>query len=214
MITHYGLHRLLPIAIALGVLSAACAATGDVAPTRPIVAPTLYETGIGVVDIGQPFRAAVEELTAIFGAPDEDSLWIDADSSLYGECPGVQLRAVGWGSLYLYFSADEPITAENEDGASRFITYSYGYDFSRNEGATDPRGLDLVTEAGVGLGSSRTDLRTAYGATLTEAYNEAADTWTWSVDETSGTFIAGLLSGPEDDATIVLIERIPGCGSA
>ncbi len=182
-------------------------------PTRQIVAPTLGATGIGAVDIGQPFGAAVDEMTAIFGSPDEDSLWIDADSALYGECPGVQLRVVGWGSLYLYFSADETVTLENENISSRFITFSYGYDFSRNEGATDPRELNLVTAAGIGLGSSRTDLRTAHDDSFAEAYDEAADTWTWSIDEGSGTSIAGLLSGPEDDATIVLIERIPGCGS-
>ncbi|MCP3976499.1 MAG: hypothetical protein GY720_18585 [bacterium] len=212
--THYKLPRGLLAGLTLSVALAACGGGGAATPTRQLATPTLSATAIGAVDIGQPPGAAIDEITAIFGSPDEDSSWIDADSSLYGECPGVQLRVVGWGSLYLYFLADEPITPDNENAASRFYTFSYGYDFSRNEGATDPRDLNLVTETGIGLGSTRAELRTAHGGSLTETYDEEADTWTWSIDEPSGTFIAGLLSGPEDDATVVLMERVPSCGGA
>lgn len=210
--THPRHRSLLLATFAVLLIAASCGGGAEVPTTRLTTAATLSADAIGAIDIGQPPAAVIDEMTAMFGAPDEDSFWVDADSPLYGECPGAALRAVGWGSLYLFFTADEPITADNENVASRLFTYSYGYDFSRNEGATDPRGLDLVTETGIGLGSSRAELRSAHGPDLSEVYDETTDTWTWSIDESGQAYLAGLLSGPEDEATVVLIERKPGCG--
>ncbi len=178
-------------------------------PAAPLV---IGSGGIGASEIGEPPAAVIDELVGWIGGPDTDSQWIGADSDLYGKCPAEELRAVGWGSLYLFFTADEEVTPDNEHIVGRFFTYSYGYDFSRNEGGTDPRELGFTTAAGVGLGSTRSELRLAYGDDLVETYDAETDTWMWDVGASSPEYLHGLLSGPDADATVVLIERVPGCG--
>lgn len=211
-ITNFRLARSVVFGLGFLLLAGACGST-ETPETTPLPAADLplAATGIGTADIGQPPGPVLAELNSFFGEPDIDAGWVAADSPLYGTCPGVQLRAVGWGSLYLFFIADEAVTAETVDTAGRLFSYSYGYDFSRNEGATDPRSLSLETDTGIRLGSTRTELRESYGDDLEEAYNAAADTWTWAVDSTEEGHVRGLLSGPEDEATVVLIERAPGC---
>ena len=120
------------------------------------------------------------------------------------------MRAAGWGSLYAFFVTDEDVSAENLETVGRLFSYSYGYDFSRNEGATDPRNLALRTAGDIGLGSSRVELDAAYPGTLTVEYSEPADTWVW-VAAAEGGELRGLLTGPDDDATVALIESFPSC---
>lgn len=208
---HYRLVGSLLMGFVLAVLLGACGGSGQpaVEPATPLIISGL---GVGPIEVGDPPNAAIDELTGWIGGPDADSRWIDAASDLYGRCPAQELRAVGWGSLYLFFTADEEVTTDNEHIVGHFFTYSYGYDFSRNEGGTDPRELGLTTTAGIGLGSTRSDLRFAYGDDLTETYDAATDTWKWEVAATAPSFLRGLLSGPDLDASIVLIERVPGCG--
>ncbi|MDH3539423.1 MAG: hypothetical protein OEP52_05470 [Acidimicrobiia bacterium] len=207
---HFRPVRNLSFCIALALLAAACGGTSQQATTL-IQRPQLDVDGIGISVVGDPPQAVIDELTAVFGAPDRDSGWTAADSPLYGTCPGVALRAVGWGSLFLFFSADDEVAADNEHVVARFYSYSYGFDFARNEGASDPRGLQLTTTSGIGLASTRSELRSAYGADLVEAYNEDEDVWTWSVGSTSSDYLRGLLDGPGDEALVNLIERVPGC---
>lgn len=212
MMAHYRLVDRLLLGLVVWAVFGAC--SGSPQPTAAPPGPFILSgTGIAAAEIGEPPAAVVDELTGLLGAPDADSGWIAADSDLYGTCPAEQLRAVGWGSLFLYFVADEEVTADNEHIAGRFFTYSYGYDFGRNEGGTDPRELGLVTEADVGLGSTRSELRAAYGDDLTEAHDALTDIWSWEAAANQPNFLRGLLSGPEDDATVVLIERVPGCGN-
>lgn len=211
MMTHNRLVGFLISGALLALALSGCGAPGQpsTAPAAPLI---ISESGIGVTEFGEPPAAVIEELTDRLGAPDADTQWIDADSDLYGQCPAMKMRAVGWGSLYLFFIADEEVTADNEHLVGRFFTYSFGFDFGRNEGGTDPRELGLLTPAGIGLGSTRSELRLAYGSGLTETHDAVADTWSWEVAATGPSFLRGLLSGPDADATVVLIERAPGCG--
>ena len=211
MMAYYRLVGFLLWGVASAFLVGACGGSGQpsTVPAAPLI---MSETGIGAIEIGEPPGAVIDALTGLIGGPDGDSQWIEADSDLFGKCPAEKLRAVGWGSLYLFFTADGEVTTDNEHIVGRFFTYSYGFDFSRNEGGTDPRELDLATAAGIGLGSTRSELRLAYGDDLTESYDELAGVWRWSVATTNPSFLRGLLSGPDIDATVVLIERAPGCG--
>jgi len=181
--------------------------TNEAAP--PLI---ISDTGIGPVEIGYPAAAAIEELTGLLGGPDVDTRWIDGNSELYGKCPAEKLRAVGWGSLYLFFTAGDDVTADTADLVGHLFTYSYGFDFSRNEGGTDPRELSLTTAAGIGIGSTRSELRLAYEDDLAESHDATTDIWAWDVAASAPSYLRGLLSGPGADATIVLIERVPGCG--
>ncbi len=211
MMAHYRLVGSLLVGVIVALILTACAGTAP----APIIEPpplVISAAGIGSAEIGEPPSAVLDELTSLIGGPDADSRWIDADSSLYGECPAEQIRAVGWGSLYLIFTSDETVTPDNEHIVGRFFSYSYGFDFSRNEGGTDPRELGLTTAAGISLGSTRSELRLAYGDTLTESYDAVADVWKWELGATQPTSLRGLLSGPGAEAAVTLIERVPGCG--
>lgn len=208
---HFRLVRSLILGVALATATGACGSSGEPDSTGSPGGLELRSDGIGTAEIGQPPDAVLAELNAFFGEPDVDAGWGPPASPLYGTCPGAQLRAIGWGSLYLFFVADSPVSDPASVVDGRLYSYSYGYDFARNEGATDPRSLRLLTERAIGLGSTRTDLRAAYGPQLREEYNAAADTWIWEVDDDAAASLRGLLSGPDDDATIVLIESAPGC---
>lgn len=208
---HYRLVGTLLLVVGLTIPIGACGGPGQPS-TEPAAPLIISETGIGTIEFGEPPGAVIDELTGRIGGPDADSQWIDADSDLFGNCPAEKMRAVGWGSFYLFFIADGEVTADNEHIVGRFFTYSYGYDFSRNEGGTDPRELGLATAAGIGLGSTRSDLRLVYGDSLTETYDATTDTWKWEVAATTPSFLRGLLDGADLDAIVVLIERAPGCG--
>ena len=206
---HYGPGRSLVFGLALVMLASSC---GDAGSTTPSAAPVveLRTDGVGPVDLGQPPAAVFAELNSFFGEPDVDTGWIPPDSPLYGSCPGEAMWAAGWGSFYAFFISDAPITAENADSAGRLYSFSYGYDFSRNEGATDPRSLALATEDGVGLGATRQALDEQYGQALEVEYNQSSDTWRWTV-ALDGAQLQGLLSGPEPQDTVVLVESSPSC---
>ena len=167
----------------------------------------LTAESIGILFIGEPPSSVLEELNSRFGEPNIDSEWIPADSPLYGSCPGEQMRAIAWGSLYAFFVADEPVTEDNEHIVSRLYSYSYGYDFDRNEGGLDPRGLGLRTTYGIGIGTTLADVESAIGPDLEITYNASADTWHWA----DGTGLEGLLSGDQPDDRVVLIETARGC---
>ncbi|MEA2003239.1 MAG: hypothetical protein U9N84_15315 [Actinomycetota bacterium] len=170
----------------------------------PLASVLLGEDGLGDVLLGFPPAAVIAEISALFGEPDLDSEWIVSEPNLYGSCPGVKMRAIGWGSLVTIFVNDgtDPL-------GERFYTYTYGYDYPENEGGVDPRGLALSTEAGLGLGESVADLEDAYGSNVVISGDAALDVWSFTI---TGSPLQGLLTGPDPGDTVTLIELSPGCG--
>jgi len=200
--------------VALGLVAAACSVTvegRDVTQTpptssnRPLDPLRLAPDGLLAVSFGRGVDEVTEDLTSRFGAPDTDSGWIAADN-LYGTCPGDQTRAIGWGSLVTLFAMGDPVTA-----ASGFFAWTYGFDLATNTGGADPRGIDLVTEDDIGLGSTRTELVVAYGTRLTETEDLVAETWSFDIDAEEALGMRGLLDGPGQAATVTSIESSPGC---
>ncbi len=189
------------------LLASGCAVTEpgpEGSDTAPLAELVLEDDGLGDVLLGVPPETVIAEISALFGEPDHDSDWIVSEPNIYGSCPGSEMRAIGWGSLLTIFI---------RDGANRlggwFYSYSYGYDYSENVGGFDPRGLRLTTAAGVGLGSTVSDLTDAYGSDLTVDGNTELDVWSFRI---AGTEIRGLLSGREESDTVTLIELATGCG--
>ena len=189
------------------VLAGGCATDSrptTTAPTAPLATVELTEEGLGDVLVGYPPDVVIADISALFGSPDHDSGWIASEPNIYGACPGRFMRAIGWGSLVVIFVND---TTDPLD--ERFFTYSYGYDYSENAGGVDPRGLGLVTEAGIGIGSTVTDLETAYGSRVTIDGDATLDAWSFEIEAST---LRGLLDGPNPDSKVTLIELTPNCG--
>jgi hypothetical protein len=191
------------------VLAASGGCATDSRPTTttlaaPLVTLELTEEGLGDVLVGYPPDVVIADISALFGSPDHDSEWIASEPNIYGTCPGRFMRAVGWGSLVVIFVND---TADPLD--ERFFTYSYGYDYSGNAGGVDPRGLGLVTETGIGIGSTVKDLEDTYGSRVTIDGDATLDVWSFEIEESR---LRGLLDGPKPDSKVTLIELTPNCG--
>ena len=201
------LHVHTLVGIGLTTLVLAGCAVADTAPTTsepaPLIRLELGEDGLGDALLGSPPDSVVADISALYGEPDHDSDWIVAEPNIYGSCPGSQMRAIGWGSLLTIFIKDG-----TDDLGGRFYTYTYGYDYTRNVGGVDQRGLALTTAAGIGVGSTVGDLEAAYGDTVTIDGDIELDVWAFDITESS---IGGLLSGPEATDTVTLIELAAGC---
>lgn len=176
--------------------------TSDLPPLAEI---RLEEDGLGDIQLGIPPDAVVADLSALFGEPDLDSDWTPAEPNIYGDCPGSEMRAIGWGSLVTIFVRDS-----DDELGGRFFTYTYGYDYQGNTGGVDPRGLSLRTADGIGLGSTVRDLNDAYGPDLVVEGDETLDVWSFRVE---GSEISGLLSGQGESDTVTLIELVTGCST-
>jgi hypothetical protein len=170
----------------------------------PLATLELTEEGLGEVLVGFPPDVVIADISAIYGSPDLDSDWIDAQPNLYGSCPGEFMRAVGWGSLVTIFVNDgsDPL-------GERFLTFTYGYDYAENTGGIDPRNLGLTTVEGIGLGSTVDELREVYGDRLSITGDPELDVWSFAIE---GSALGGLLDGPEGSGAVTLIELQPGCG--
>lgn len=192
------------------LLATACSADGaDDAATPDDTAAAdvvLRADGLSVIDVGSMPAQVIAELTLRFGGPDRDSGWIEPASAVYGLCPGAEMRAVGWGSFFALFSGDG-----SGDESGRWLTWTYGFDHEVALGGVDPRDLDLRTAVGIGLGSTRTDLRSAYGDRLEETGDVAIDIWGFEIDPGSQERVRGTLSGPGPEASVLFLERVPGC---
>ena len=176
---------------------------GDSNPP-PLVSLVLAEDGLGDVLLGFPPDVVINDISALYGEPDLDSDWIPSQPNIYGSCPGLTMRAVGWGSLVTIFVNDT-----DDSLNERFFTYTYGYDYSDNQGGVDPRALGLTTEAGVGLGSSAAQLADAYGPSLAITGDITLDVWAFEIEDSA---LQGLITGPEETDKVTLIEVVPGCG--
>jgi hypothetical protein len=193
--------------VALALVVSACAPEvgngTETSTPAPLVSLALGEDGLGDVLFGFPPDVVISDISALYGEPDLDSDWIVSGTNIYGSCPGEFMRAVGWGSLVTIFinDTDDPL---NE----RFYTYSYGFDYSDNQGGVDPRGLRLTTAAGIGIGSSVAQLTDAYGASVTVDGDAVLDVWSFEI---AGSALRGLVTGPADIDTVTLLEIVPGC---
>jgi hypothetical protein len=191
----------------LGLTIAGCASPSATSSTTTLPAPlvnlALSPDGLGDVSFGLDPDTVIDDIAALVGDPDLDTDWIPSEPNVYGSCPGSSMRAIGWGSLVTIFIDDG-----TSDLGGYFYTYTYGFDYAENEGGIDPRGLDLTTNEGVGLGTTVAGLRDAFGDDAVIEGDSTLDVWSFHADAAG---FRGLLSGPNDDDTVTLLQPLEGC---
>ncbi len=198
--------RLIKLLLGMTLVLGGCAtSTAPTSTTNPAPLATLQLTvdGLGDVLFGLDPETVIADISALYGEPDFDSGWVPSEPNIFGTCPGETMRAIGWGSLAAIFIDDG-----TTDLGGWFYTYTYGYDYSENIGGVDPRGLNLETADGIGLGSTVADLEAVFGAGLAVTGDIELDIWSFAAPEAG---FRGLLSGGEAADAVTLIEPIDGC---
>jgi hypothetical protein len=146
-------------------------------------------------------EAAIAAVTAVLGAPSEDSGWIEAFSSPYGVCPAPVVRGVHWDSLILLFTQAD--TDFWSGGVPHFYAYNYYGDAA-----------NLETTEGVAIGDTLARLKAAYPGPKLEIHENPFDPSAgfWLYDRQMWTSMSGFATGQADADTIGSINGGIGCG--
>ena len=153
----------------------------------------LSRDGLGVASFGDDAEDALARLREAMGKPNTLSKWLPMERSLWGACPGSEVRGAKWGDLLVLFS-DRSELSDERHVSGWFLG-----------GASVYGRTTLRTPEGIGLGSTVAELRTAYGDRLSM---ESADLGTrFSVEPAEGEkagsrILAGTISGEADDDTV------------
>ncbi len=155
------------------------------------------------IHFGFDDEAAIAAVTAVLGAPTNDSGWVDGFSSPYGVCPPPLVRGVHWGSLTLLFTQAE------SDFWSAGVPHFFAYNYFANEPP-----VDLETTEGIAVGDSIGMLRAAYpGPDLMideSPFDPSAGIWLY--DQQTWTGMWGFATGQTDANAIISINGGQGCG--
>lgn len=150
----------------------------------------LSRDGLGLVSIGEDADAALARLADAVGRPNTLTKWLPKQRSLWGSCPGEQVRGAKWGDLWVLFGEDTALG----DGR-RLFAWTLG-------GATAYGGSGARTAEGIGVGSTVAELTSAYGERVRfEEYELGARFTVAPADgEDAGPrTLAGVVDGLEDD---------------
>lgn len=111
--------------------------------------------GLGIVSFGAPVEPALGVLVDALGQPVTDTGWIDP-FSIYGDCPGSRLRVVEWPGVLVFFGDPEDRYLHRHPSGEHFMSWRLG--------TFGPDPYMLRTAAGIGIGSTRDQVATAYPA--------------------------------------------------
>lgn len=163
--------------------------------------------GVGAVPFGTETDIALLELAllgdpALEGDPDHDTGWIDS-FSVYGTCPGSEIRVVRWGNLETFFTRD----VMSDPG--EFFTYR----------VSDPLGdrtdLRLRTAEGLILGDDGATLDALYGSRVDLTYVDIFDLWLFWIDGAPPAYyttLGGSITGDGVGDIVTSIEAGERCG--
>ena len=157
----------------------------------------LSAQGLGDALFGADADSVVDYVGTILGAPTSDSGWVDP-LAIGAACPGTQVRFVDWNDLALFFTDESPAAS----GLRHFAAYTYGPAFAPT---INPFGL--VTDAGVGVGTSVEFLRAAYPSALVNSGDEVSGPSFYIEDG-----LSGFLTGSANSDTIISFVGGFGCG--
>lgn len=137
--------------------------------------------GLGIVGFGAPVEPALGTLIDALGQPVADTGWIDP-FSIYGDCPGSRLRVVEWPGVLAFFGDPEDRYLHRDPAGEHFMSWRLG--------TFGPDPYMLRTASGIGVGSTRDEVASAYpSATFVPS---AADTPPSVVLNTAGGELGGV----------------------
>jgi hypothetical protein len=156
----------------------------------------LTQRGLGPFEVGDPFQVVSDQLVQVFGGPDADS--DNPTSTVYvPTCGGQTDRLQSWGNFIVMF------TGSPND--LRLASWTYGFDPITGSGE-DVRRLNLLTDEGIGLGSTRGEVERAYGAEASFTDAPELDSVLVTLGNEGGSHISGRL-----EPDVVLLELEPTC---
>jgi hypothetical protein len=157
----------------------------------------LRDNSLGDAVFGADPDVVVATVSAVIGAPTLDSGWMDPLS--LGSCPGTVVRTVTWGQLVLFFGDESRVVT----GRRHFFAYAYGP--ASGGAAIDPGGLQ--TDAGIGIGSTITQLRAAYPNVVVTPADPTSP-----ASFQASPALTGLLSSDQATGTVTEVSGGFGCG--
>jgi hypothetical protein len=172
--------------------------------TEATVALKLSDEGIQAGITWIPFGTIDEEtiaaVTAVLGAPTNDSGWIDSFLE-YGVCPEPVVRGVHWDSFVVLFTQAE--TDFWSSGVPHFFSWYYT--------AVPP---EIETTEGLVIGDSLATLETLYGGPKLEIDEDPFDPsgGIWLYDTETWTGLWGFADGQDPGSVISAINGGHGCG--
>jgi hypothetical protein len=188
------------------------------APPRAGATVVLRADGLGVAAFGTGEAGAMRALQRRLGAPEERGSWTGATP--FGTCPG-PVRAARWGRLYVLFT-NGPTPYRPAGG---WHLFAWQVDALRRTavdpqyaGPTPPpappplRGCSPRTAAGVGFGSTVTELRAAYGSRVRVSSGTPGNGYRFTVGQGAAGELSGSLSGGTPRATVAGLAAGAVCG--
>jgi hypothetical protein len=156
----------------------------------------LRANGLGDAAFGADPEGVIAYVSSIIGPLTVDTDWVDPLS--IGACPGTELRQVSWADLTLQFSDESSVTS----GRRHFFSYVYGPTFG-----TQIAPAGLKTEAGIGVGSTVSELTATYPSAVINPGDDFGGP-NFFINEG----LAGFLTGLTPTDTVKSILGGQGCG--
>lgn len=163
----------------------------------PLDSLFLAGDGIGEIGLGSPAETAITQLSATLGLPDDDTDW----TSSLGTCPGTESRIVRWSSLQIFLT----------NGQTAWATEPHFFHYGQSLAAGGGEYLDLRTEKEIGIGSTISELKSAYGEAVIVGDDPAFGPY-WEVAGPDPSYLWGTATGVADDAVIDALSGGAGCG--
>ena len=180
-------------------------ATTEPTTTTTTIAVTdtfiLRPDGIDRIFFGTEASDVIAGFTDRLGEPDDDTGWVNNLDRYDGLCLGTEVRFVGWGSLQLFFT-DGPSDWEEEEGVEHFASYQV---------SDGPDDLVFRTSLGISVGDTVSEIEAVYGDSA-RVYTHPVYEAIFEVDPPGNGILLGLLTGLEDDDTVIDITGGFACG--
>lgn len=156
----------------------------------------LRSDGIGDARFGVEPDGVIGYVTAILGAPDRDTGWIESLSE-FGSCPGTEVRAVEWANLRLLFGDQSDFNT----GRRHFYGWQYGPPIDSEIGPLGP-----ATDGGITVGSTVREIVRVYPDV--EIYNDEIVGPGFEIEAT----LSGTLSDDAPNGLVLALYGGTACG--